>query len=284
MKAWARSRDLAVEFRTVVEPSDEGLAVKAWGGGVKTTSDGAFHRYILDQSQKIYVGYDVRIQEGPDKTLLLVTIEPFSLEPEELPIKEPWSWKSFSLVREPRTQTLKLLESVALDLLVKQPTGQRVVDYITVGRDLDRLDRQRLRRGEPRPFNADEAEMELSSPTIAINGEKVWDTKGTIVVTGATIGLYLKDRGRFLFSLIPYEELGFRRAGSVWRSVLQFEWAGDKFEIESRRRIVPGAGTYHVYVHHDATFQPWGAMANQDFYVFATAQPAALLEHDPERR
>ena len=287
MRAGARNRyEIAAQFRTIIEPNNEGLGAMAWAGGVKVTDDGVFHRYILDRTTKIYVGYDVRIEEGPDKTLLVLTIEPFSLEPSELPIENPGSWKSSLVVREPQRQTVRLLEAVALDLLVREYATkdrvnvQTVVDYISVGRDLERLRRPRQDRSEPRPFKAEDTEMELFTPKIAINGKPFHETKGTLRVTGPTIGLFIKNRGRFLLSMFPHEELGFQRVGWVSRTTLHFEWSGDTYEIESQRRIVPGAGTYHLYVHHDPAYQPWGAAASFDVEVFATGPPASLLESE----
>ena len=278
--AAANRFNLAAQFRTVVEPTSDGLGLKAWGGGVRVTNDGVFHRFILDRLQKVYVGYDVRLAEGPDATMVELTIEPLSLDPKELPLEDASSWKSFPIVREPKTQVLKLLDSVALDLLVRHPTGQTVVDYITVSRDLERLNRQRRGRGEPRPYKAEDTEMELDRPSILINGKPVLETNGTLRITGATIGLYMRDRGRFLFSLFPNESLGFRQLGWVHRSVLHFELGGDKVEIESRRRIVPGAATYDIYVLHEPGFQPEGGLAQQDVYFFAAGPPASLLQDE----
>ena len=285
MRAGATNRyEIAAEFRTIVEPNDEGLGAKAWGGGVRVTNDGVFHRFILDQANKVYVGYDVRIEESPDKMLFVLTIEAFSLDPKELPIEDPGSWRSVAVVRTPQTQTVKPLEAVALDLLVREYSTkdraniQTVVDYISVGRDLERLRWPRQDRSEPRPFKAEDTEMELFSPKITINGEPFHETTGTLRVTGPTLGLYIKNRGRFLFSMFPHGELGFQRAGWVSRTVLHFEWAGDAFEIESQRRIVPGAGKYHVYVLHDPAYQPRGATASFDVLMFAAGPPASLLE------
>jgi hypothetical protein len=185
-----------------------------------------------------------------------------------------------------KKQTVRLLEAVALDLLVREYATkdrvnvQTVVDYISVGRDLERLRRPRQDRSEPRPFKAEDTEMELYTPKIAINGEPFHEAKGRLRVTGPTTGLFIKNRGRFLLSMFPHVELGFQRAGWVSRTTLHFKWAGDTYEIESQRRIVPGAGTYHLYAHHDPAYEPWGATANFDVEVFAAGPPASLLESE----
>jgi hypothetical protein len=274
MLARAMNRDkLAAEFRTVVSPAG---AEQSWGSGVNVGDDGIFHRYLLDNAQKVYVGYDVRVEEGSNSDQFVLTIAPFTLERHKLPVDGPQDWTSIPLIQMPRSQALAPLESVALDLLVNHNTGQKVVDYITVGRNINRLDRPRGKRGAPRPFKAEEAEMELHDPVVMINGEKVHDG-GMMAVSGATIGFYLKDRGRFLLTLLPYEELGFQNAGWVSGSGMQFEWAGDKFEIESRRRIAPGGGAFHLYLLHDPAFRPTGGLAKENFYLFAAGKPAMLL-------
>jgi hypothetical protein len=279
MRAGATNRDnLAVEFRTVIEPDDEGLTFQSWRGGVRVTTDGVFHRFIADQANRMYAGYDVRLQEIPDKQLLMLKIEPFSLDPSELPFENAENWKFMPVVREPQTKVVGPEESVALDLLVYTPPSRTVVEYITVGRDLERLRRPRQDRSEPRPFKAEDTEMELNTPKILINGEPFKETSGTLSVSGSTLGLYIKSRGRFLFSMFPHEELGFQRAGWVSRTVLHFELAGDTFEIESRRRIVPGAGKYYVYVLHEPGYRPDGVMATQDVFVFAAGPPASALQ------
>ncbi|MBI1354855.1 MAG: hypothetical protein GC160_10950 [Acidobacteria bacterium] len=269
---WASNRDdLSAEFHTAVEPDADGVDLDSWRGGVQVDSQGVFHRYILDEAERVYFGYNVRLRKGSEDGTVELNVEPLSLRASDLPVSEPGAWAPLGSVASAR-KTLRTLDSLAMDLLVKAPTGQKVVDYITVGRD-----GHHRSRSAPRQFRAEEAEMELHTPTVTVNGGASLPVRGVLRAAGPTLGVYLQDRGLFLLSLLPHEEMGFRRAGSVSGTRLEFEWAGQAYAVDSRSRIAPGAGAFSIYVVHQPAYDPGEELRNQSPLVFSAGAPEALL-------
>jgi hypothetical protein len=89
--------------------------------------------------------------------------------------------------------------------------------------------------------------------TLNVNGNLIPFRSG---MSGAAVHFYLPMRGRFILSLTPHPELGFRKAGEVRGSTLTFTIDNDTFTIVSTGRIAPGSGPFSLYVLHEPAWLP----------------------------
>ena len=266
--------DFSILFESRLEPSGTPSQARGFGGGVKV-SDNLFHRFLRDRTQKKYFGYDIEVDAVNGEKAYLVSILPLSLGPERMRFEDPDSWSALSLPRYPPPQKVGWGDRIAFDLLINPETGQRIVEYLSIGDDPQR---RIAARGPARDFTVEDAELSLSRPRFAVNGKPLEATaKWSQSVTGRVGWIYLRPQGRFLFSLLPRGELGFRRAGEIRGSTLTFDWGADSYQLNCWGRIAPGSGAYHLYVFHDPVYRPRGRDAEAEFLMGAADRAESLL-------
>jgi hypothetical protein len=220
-----------------------------FGGG--TVGDKAvIKRFLCDERQNTYFGYDISIEPLGDGRFRY-TFAPLTITPAKMQsiYRKQVTWKPLPLPQQPATQILRQGQTVALDLFVNGVTGQRLVDYITAqGRS-----RVQAPPGPARDFSVEEATLELSEPQLTANGNVIGSSV-RFSLTGSPVWVYIPERGRFIFSLQPHPELGFRKAGEVRGNTLTWGWGGDEFSLSTDKRIAPGEGAYNLYVFNDPSF------------------------------
>ncbi|MBZ5679760.1 MAG: hypothetical protein LAO24_06620, partial [Acidobacteriia bacterium] len=62
-------------------------------------------------------------------------------------------------------------------------------------------------------------------------------------------------KGRFLLSLIPYPNLGFRKAGTLTGRVISFQFGGDRYQVRSSEPLFRSEQPWNLYVRGDASYQ-----------------------------
>jgi len=114
-------------------------------------------------------------------------------------------------------------------------------------------------RPPSKDFYAEDAEMELTAPSLMLDGNMVElpqaGGKGNIV------WVYVPGRGRYLLSLSPHSDLGFRLAGQVGGASLWLHLADEEFEMETAERIAPGSALYNLYALRQPDWQPLAGSA-----------------------
>ena len=105
--------------------------------------------------------YDLRAEPGADGNTIQIHIEPMKLSRPSLYTVES-GWTLLELPKYPVIPTVKVGDTVALDLLVNPATGQKIVDYLTVARRAD---------GEAHDFTLADVEMTLNHPRVMVNGK-----------------------------------------------------------------------------------------------------------------
>jgi hypothetical protein len=121
-------------------------------------------------------------------------------------------------------------------------------------------------------------ELRLVSPRLTINGEL--DESSLLTndtVASAFVWFYAGGRGRFILSLLPNAELGFRKAGEVRGSSLRFTVGKDTFTLNAAGQIAPGRAPFNLYLLHDPTWRPNYPHANLSVFVMDGADRADLL-------
>ena len=252
MRAGATNKKkIHVQFETRLEPSGDPSQVLKLGGGV-VVADAVFHRYLQDDGNKVYYGYDISVEPTGEDSTLRVTILPLSIGPERLHLPNPEKWTALSPPRFPKAQTARLGDTMAFDLFVNPSTGQKVVEYVFFG------DSHRMKTaiGPARPFTIHDAEIEIWAPKFTVNGELLEAfSKTDAFIQGHFVSFYLPDRGRFVLSLVPHPEVGLLKAGEVRGSTLRFDVDGDTYEVNCKDKIAPGLAAYDLYLFHDATYR-----------------------------
>jgi hypothetical protein len=249
------------------------------------------HRILLDRSQQIYVGYDIIIKELAEPNRYQVTFQKLTTTTEILKqilganpaAFRPMATPGWGL---PAPQEIRGGEVLQLDLLINAVTRQRVTDYVTVQEASHRfsgfnpvLDREfTYVPGPTRDFRLQDVELTLQAPRLSINGKlDESSAKRFDAVSGGVVWIYTARRGRFILSLAPHPELGFRRAGEVRGSSLSFVMGSETFTLSTGRSIAPGQAPFNLYVLHEPDWKPTYPMADLAAFNMGAADQADSL-------
>jgi len=276
MRAMANSRaGVAISFEARVEPSGEDFPMRGFGGGVHV-GDELVHRFMLQRSKKIYFGYDIQIDPAEEQDKFQLRILPLSMEQAGVELMDLEGLTAVSLARYPAPQTVRIGDTLSLDLLINPYTGQKVVDYLTIGDPL----RGKTATGQAHDFAASDAELQVNKPRISVNGTEVEVSHSEAVsLSGHIVRIYLRQYGRLGFSLVPRvlptaSAAAFLKAGEIRGSTLTFQLGGNNFEINCEGQIAPGPGAYNLYVSHEPAYRP---ARDVDFFFGAESVMERLL-------
>ena len=255
-------------FETHLEPGTPPMSESFVG---QTTDEpGVIHRVLLDRSGRVYAGYDVVVEVLPEPNTYRVSFQRLSMTPEiarRFMGDNPQEWTQL-----PRTgwnssapRDIRGGDVIALRLFQNPVTKQAVVDYVTIQEPSRKFsgfnptpERQfAFAPGPSRDFKVADVELTIASPRLSINGKQdESSTKRYDEVSGGAVWIYVARRGRYILSLVPHPELGFRRAGEVRGSSLSFVVGNETFELNTGRRIAPGSAPYNLYVLHEPDWKP----------------------------
>ncbi len=269
--------------RHLVVPLTEGgyVAFKsetAWAGATRTSAavedlQGVFrsqafvdenqiiHRVLVDAAGKYVFGYDLMIRPIAASKTFTIAVKPLD------GLVESRLVKSSPEVQPPRIATLpqatepQILadgDSFALDLLVNQTTGVKIIDFVRVSFDRSNLwdDNPRTL---PRDFTLDAVALTLADYRLLIDGNLVAAGKPGTNFGGALVWCYVEGRGRFIFSLVPREGYQFQKVGIIKENRIEFTVKGNHYEWLSSSPILPNGGTWNLWVLHDPKYLPFGS-------------------------
>jgi hypothetical protein len=219
----------------------------------------ALHRMVVDEQGRFVFVYDLVIIEldspkrfGVSARALDPTFEQ-SLHDDNPAVSQNAANSSLpTLARATEQQTVADGETVALDLLINEPLGVKVVDYVTVASERSLLSPSRPSR-PPRDFGVYNVELAIRKYQLYIDEQPVV-TSGLRNCTGAMVWFYLPGLGRFIFSLVPYDGYDFRKVGFIEDNKISFNWKGVSYEWLSREPIVGSGGVWNLWVLHDQDF------------------------------
>jgi len=253
--------------------------------------DGLIHRILLDRTQQIYVGYDVVVKELAEPNRYQVTFQGLTLTPEtfrQMLGENPSRFRQMATPGWglPAPQEIRGGEVLELNLLMNATTRQVVKDYVTVQEASRRFSGfnaspEREFRFVPGPsidFRLEDVELTIQAPRLSINGkldetsERRFDE-----VSGGVVWIYTARRGRFILSLVPQPELGFRKAGEVRGTSLNFVVGNETFTLSAGRSIAPGQAPFNLYVLHEPDWKPNYPLADLGAFNMGAADSAASL-------
>lgn len=242
--------------------SESQLALGAITSQAAAGDDHVVHRLLADAAGKLIFGYDLWV--APDSAAKKFRIVVRPLDPQygnRLWTKTPGASESFQSVsistfpKPTEPQTLDDGDAFSLDLLVNPDSGVKIVDVVKVT-----FDRSSLRdvdpRMTPRDVTPDVVAMEMKDYSLLINDNLAATGKSKTGCTGSLLWLYIPNRGRFVFSLVPRAGYEFRKAGIIENNRIEFTVNGDRYEWLSSSPILRGDGTWNLWVLSDSSYTP----------------------------
>ena len=163
------------------------------------------------------------------------------------------------------TQTLDDGDAVSLELLVNRESGEKIIDVVKVTFDRSIL-REKYLEVAPKDFTLDAVSLAVKGYDLMIDGLLVGKSKSKIGCEGSLLWIYIPDRGRFIFSLVPREGYSFQKLGLLDDNRIEFEINGEFYEWISDDSILSTGGVWNLWVLHDPDYTPF----------FPTATPKTL--------
>ena len=290
--ASAGTDKFAFYFETHLDPGTPELANV--DEGTISADDGIVHRYVVDRARRVYFGYDVTAEELPEPNTYRAIFSQLTIPPkmvQSVLSDNPSNWTPLPTPGwgSPSPRTIRAGEVVVLNLLTNNATGQKIVDYVTIQEpprakpvtfgNVNLPPREfAYAPGSPRDFRADDGALKIRAPRLSINGKLDPSTKvNNLEVSGQVVWIYVGNHGRFVLSLTPHPELGFRKAGEVRGSTLTFTDGPDTFNLVAGSAIAPTQAAFNLYVFHDPTWKPTYPFANLSAFNMGVADRAESL-------
>jgi hypothetical protein len=215
------------------------------------------HRILRDRDGGFVFGYDLWISADRATKQFTIAIKPLdsrletSLHPTGSPAPE--SPSTFPKSTEP--QTLNDGSEFSVDLLINKNTGVKMVDVVKVSFDRSSLEGDSPAR-RARDFTADAVAMEMKDYSLFVNEKLITTGKSKTGSSGALLWLYVPQRGRFIFSLVPRADYSFEKVGAVSGNKIEFSIRGERYEWLSSAPILREEGTWNLWVLTDRKYLP----------------------------
>jgi len=217
------------------------------------------HRVLTDAQKNVVFGYDLWVSADPITKKFSLAVLPAAeafrqtFLKDFTPSRPTSSFATFPKSTTP--QTLDDGDAVSLDLLVNSESGVRIVDVVSVTFDRSTLRESQL-ESVPKDFTLDAVALAVKNYSLSINGYELVKSKSSIGCTGALLWLYVPERGRFIFSLVPREGYDFEKVAVLDDNRIEFTLNGERYEWLSSASILPNGGTWNLWVLHDTKYTP----------------------------
>ena len=257
-----------VAFKTEIAPAgpiNTSAPINEMQGEFKTRAfvdeNHVIHRVLLDAAGKYLFAYDVVIEAVPASKRFNVAFAPLESATEKKLLAGSADSQLQHIATLRQSAAPHLLDdgdSIALDLLVNQRTGVKIVDLVKVS--FDRANLWEDKPGTlPRDFTLEAVALRVVNFRLLIDGNLVAAGKPGTDFSGALIWCYVEGQGRFIFSLVPREGYQFQKVGIIADNRIEFSLKGKRFEWLSSAPILPSGGSWNLWVLHDPTYLPFGA-------------------------
>jgi hypothetical protein len=223
------------------------------------------HRVLTDADGDFVFGYDLTVEPLANVKQFSVAVGPLSPEfAEQLRAGNNVAGrgarpliKVHTISRSTEAQLIDDGDAFALDLLVNQQTGVKIVDMVKVSFDRAKLFESPAGDQYPiRDFTLANVELAVRDYKLLLNDEQVAGGKPTRGCEGALVWFYVPGKGRFIFSLIPHQGYDFRKIGVIEDNKISFTMGSDRYEWISSAPVVGNGGDWNVWVLLDSTYIP----------------------------
>lgn len=251
-----------LDVKTIVEGKSNSLPLP-FSSRVVRGDGNVLHRMLVDDEGRIVFVYDLVIAELESPKRFTVSARPqhqgFA---RSLRIQNPEAFRGINeslattptLTAKTEQQSVEDGETLALDLLVNEKLGVKVVDYITLASQRWLLSPKRPSQ-PARDFGLLNVELAVKNYELFIDEEPIISSATRRNCTGALIWFALPGQGRFIFSLVPYDGYDFRKVGMIENNRIVFSWKGKSYEWISREPIVGSGGAWNLWVLHEPEYQ-----------------------------
>jgi len=218
------------------------------------------HRVLADAAGRYVFGYDLLIEAVPVSKTFTIAVAPLDSQIENKLLAAGSKVQSARIATLPQAGEPEILDdgdSFALDLLVNQKTGVKIVDLVKVSFDRSNLWDDNP-RNLPRDFTLDAVPLRVIDFRLLVDGNLVAAGKPGTKFAGALIWCYVEGQGRFIFSLVPREGYEFQKVGIIEDQRIEFTVKGKHYEWLSSEPILPSGGSWNLWMLHDPTYVPFG--------------------------
>jgi hypothetical protein len=220
------------------------------------------HRLLVDGHGNIVFGYDLVVDSLTATHTFKVTARPLDkmFEARLRARREGVtgsSQKPFTvntLNHSTGEHTVEDGETFALDLLVNDQLGLKVVDYVKVAADKSRLQLAPSAPLPARDFAVTNVELAVNNYQLKIDGTTLRTASVRRGCTGSLLWFALPEQGRFIFSLAPHNGYDFEKVGVIEDNKIVFAWKGVRYEWISEAPIVGSGGVWNLWVLHDPKY------------------------------
>jgi hypothetical protein len=213
------------------------------------------HRVLRDRDGRFVFGYDLWVTGDATTKKFKIGVKPLAEDlASSLRTDEPATAGAPTFPKATEPQILDDGAEFSLDLLINKTTGVKIVDVVKVS-----FDRTSLGGDGPiraRDFTADAVAMEMKDFSLMVNNELIATGKSKTGSGGAVLWLYVPQRGRFIFSLVPRPDYAFEKVGTVSGNKIEFSLRGDHFEWLSSAPILHEEGSWNLWVLSDPKYLP----------------------------
>lgn len=217
------------------------------------------HRVLTDAEHRVVFGYDLLVNSDPVARRFSLAVLPADEAFRRTFLKDPNRPRAQDVFatfpKSTSHQTLDDGDAFSLELLVNQESGLKIVDIVRVT-----FDRSLLRDdgfgAPPKDFTLDDVAMAVEGYQLLIEGKSVGKSKSKIRCSGSLLWLYVPDRGRFIFSLVPRSGYAFQKIGVLNERKIDFIADDEYYEWLSAAPIMPNGGIWNLWVLHDAKYTP----------------------------
>lgn len=254
---------IRVAFAAQTEPPG---AMQFESSYVETDGSEGIHRVFIDKKGGLFFGYDVKVEPVASTQQIKVSIMPMSASFEErLRRRSAFrtrgvdvDFQSSSLFQTQAAHVLNDGDILAVDALINQKTGVRIVEIIKAS-----FEEIPLRRGHSttdsnpaRDFTLNDVELKVINYRLLVNDEVVAGFAPTGGCSGSILWFYLPERGRFIFSIKPHEGYDFQKIGKIENNKIYFTEGGEHYQWISSDPILGMGGTFNLWVLRDSQYRP----------------------------
>jgi hypothetical protein len=254
-----KTTQLKPDTRAVASEPGVSLPLAPW---VLAGEGNVIHRWLTDEQGTLVFGYDLRVEPLAGGNRFRVSARPLDRQFEARLSQaqagataqgSQTPMAASTLLRATEEQVVADGETFALDVLINEQLGLKVVDYIKVAAEATQGPMPGF--GPPaRDFALTNVELGVRNYQLSVDGEVLRTASARRSCTGSLIWFALPEGGRFIFSLVPHEGYDFRKLGVIENNRIAFAWQGKRYEWTSEGPVVGSGGVWNLWVLHDPSY------------------------------
>ena len=243
------------------------------------------HKIFVSSKTKQFFGYDLEVLPSSEKGKFQVTIKPLSVKPNPEFVADAKNLTLRTLPKYPETMVVNDGDTILLDILENPQTKEKVTEVIKIinhWKGFGSLFPERLPVTPPEDFRLEDVELRLKKFEVFVNDESVTKVGGG--ATGSLVSFYFpngKNKGRFIFSLIPRKDYNFQKIGTLQDERLEFTFNGEKYKFVTELPIVGTGKIWNVWVLYDPDYKPIMSKDGKNFETGAADDAKYLFRNNP---